>query len=637
MADPRPADLYLGANKPVDSSQGLPQQVATEEEMRLIKMIKAWHQEANNCREPYHKQWAERKKAYKGKTWQNQKSSNNKSQPEMNLIRVVVQTILPILTDANPGFGVLPKDPTDIKFVQMLSDALENLWDRLGMPIRIVEVLMDQSILDCGVLKVYWNPDLEDGRGDIDIEVKDPENVWVNKGAIDFDRECKYVIERVIKTVGEWKRLFPHKADQIKADSTSEQRAKDEAARPTAEVTLVSPVDSDKNKDADAGNPIGDDNGYAEGWEVWCVDESTEEYELEKKEGYEQAETGLRKKFPNGRLITLLPHQKIILQDTQNPNEGPNFNPYVKFVDTVMPRDFYGEGLVESLMDIQKMLNKVAQTIAEYLRLMCNPVWILDKTSGVKPDQITNKVGLVLLKEPGTEVRRDIPPPIPNYVFEFFRLIQSFANEVSGVHDVTQGRKPAGVTAAEAINELQEAAHTRVRLKERNMTVSLSKLARLTIAIMLQRYRAARYMRVAGNDSEPPAFVEFSIDELTGPNGEPTNQLQIQRRNHVYSPEAKQYVPTKFETATAVKSLFDVKVQAGTAMPFAKAQRGNLAMKLFESQAIDQEALLDALEFPKAQEIMQRMEAKAMEQAQAEAAAAGQPAGAPPQPAAMAA
>lgn len=635
MADPRPADLYLGANKPMDTAQGMPQQVATEDELREIKMIKAWHQEADNAREPYAKQWGERKKAYKGKTWQNQKSSNQKAQPELNAIRIVVQTILPILTDANPGFGVLPKDPTNLKFVQMLSESLENLWDRLGMPIRIVEVLMDQSVLDCGILKVYWNPDLEDGRGDIDIEVKDPENIWVNKGAIDFDRECKYVIERVNKTVGEWKRLFPHKADLIKADSTSEQKQKDEAARPTAEVTLVSPVDQDKNKTADPGNPIGDDNGYAEGWEVWYLDESTEEYELEKKEPG-MPEKGYRKKFPNGHLTTILPHQKIVLQSTQNPNEGPNFNPYVKFVDTVMPRDFYGEGLVESLMDIQKMLNKVAQTIAEYLRLMCNPIWILDKNSGVKPDQITNKVGLVIQKEPGTEVRRDIPPPIPNYVFEFFRLLQAFINEVSGVHDVTQGRKPAGVTAAEAINELQEAAHTRVRLKERNMTVSLSKLARLTIAIMLQRYRAARYQRVAGNDSEPPAFVEFEIDELPEESGQPGNRLQIKRRNHVYDPRLQQYVPSKLETAQAVKSLFDVKVQAGTAMPFAKAQRGNLALKLFQDKAIDQEALLDALEFPKAQEIMQRMEAKALQEAQA-AMGGPNPAGLPSQPAAMAA
>lgn len=610
------ASLMMGANAVIEDPQSAPSILQPEDEAKEIKMILAWQRDAANHRKAFDKSWPERRKAYKGKTWQVQKSSEAKQTPEMNLIRVVVQTILPILTDANPGFNVLPRDPTDIKFTKMLSDSLDSLWDRLGMPTRIVEVLMDQSILDNGVLKVFWNPDLEDGRGDIDIEVKDPENIWANKGAIDFDRECKVVIERVIKTVGEWKRLFPDQADRIHADSTSEQRQKEESERPTSEVTLVSPVDQDRNKNADAGESIGDDNSFAEGWEVWYQDDSVEEFDLESEDGIKEKK--LRKKFPNGHLTTLLPWQKIRLQSVENPNEGPNFNPYVRFVDTIMPRQFYGEGLIESLIDIQKMLNKVAQTIVEYMRLMSNPIWIADKTSGVNWEKVTNKVGLIILKEHGTEVKRDIPPPIPGYIFEFFRLIQAFSNEVSGVHDVTQGRKPAGVTAAEAIETLQEAAHTRVRLKERNMQVSLSKLAKLVISMMLQKYRAPRYHRVAGSDAEVPTFVEFGIDD-----SDKAGELTINRRTWSYDPVQQKYVATPLESAQATKGLFDVKVQAGTSMPFAKAQRSNLAIRLFEKGAIDQTALLDTLEWDKAQEVINRMDA----QKKATAAAQPQPQG----------
>jgi hypothetical protein len=599
MAEAVAADIYLGANAPIERPPE--SAIQPDDEVQEIKMIMAWQREAANSRSQFDKHWNERKKAYKGKTWQAQKSSDAKQTPEMNLIRVVVQTILPILTDSNPGFNVLPRDPTDIKFTQMLSDSLDSLWDRRGMPTRIVEVLMDQSILDNGVLKVLWNADLEDGHGDIDIEVKDPENIWVNKGAIDFDRECKYVIERFVKTVGEWKRMFPKDAPRINADSTSEQRQKDEGDRPTSEVTLVSPVDQDKNKNADAGEGVGDDNGYAEGWEVWYEDSTMEEFDLTDKEGNPTGEKGQKKKFPNGHLTTILPHQKIRLQSVENPNEGPNFNPYVRFVDTIMPRQFYGEGLVESLIDIQKMLNKVAQTIVEYMRLMSNPIWIADKTSGVNWDKVTNKVGLIIQKEAGTEVRRDIPPPIPGYIFEFFRLLQGFANEVSGVHDVTQGRKPAGVTAAEAIETLQEAAHTRVRLKERNMQVSLSKLAKLVISMMLQKYRAPRYHRVAGSDAEVPTFVEFGIDDTIDGN------LTINRRTWAYDPAQGKYVATPLEAAQAKKGLFDVKVQAGTSMPFAKASRSSLAIRLAEGGFIDQTALLKTLEWEDQAQVIQRM------------------------------
>src|SRR3990167_1220942 len=335
------ADLMLGNYKAIEPPAQGETERTSEAEMDELKMILAWQKEDANARKEFDKNWGERKKAYKGKTWQNQKSSNQKQTPEMNLIRVVVQTILPILTDANPGFNVLPKDPTDVNFVRMLSEALESLWDRLGMPIRIVEVLMDQSLLDCGILKASWNPDLEDGRGDINIEVKDPENIWVNKGACDFDRECKRVIERVIMTVGEAKRLFPQKAQFIKPDSQSEQRRRDEDSRPTAEVTLVSPVDRDQRKNADAGGAVGGDNQFVELWEVWYRDDTVEEYELEGEDGPKKM---VRKRFPNGHLTTVLPFQKLVLQSVENPNEGPNFNPYVRFVDTVLPRSFYEIG-----------------------------------------------------------------------------------------------------------------------------------------------------------------------------------------------------------------------------------------------------------------------------------------------------
>lgn len=610
------ANLMMGANAVIEDPNTAPSILQPDEEVQEVKMILAWQREAANHRKLFDKNWDARRKAYKGRTWQAVKSSDAKQMPEMNLIRVVVQTILPILTDASPGFNVLPRDPTDIKFTKMMSDSLDSLWDRLGMPVRIVEVLMDQSILDCGILKTFWNPDLEDGRGDIDIEVKDPENIWVNKGAIDFDRECKFVIERVIKSVGELKRMFPIKADKIRGDSASEQRQKDEEARPTSEVTLVSPVDQDRNKTQDAGEAVGDDNNYAELWEVWYQDDSVEEFELDEEDGIKEKK--LRKKFPNGHLTTMLPWQKMILQSVENPNEGPGFNPYTRFVDTIMPRQFYGEGLVESLMDIQKMLNKVAQTIVEYMRLMSNPIWIADKNSGVNWDKVTNKVGLIILKEAGSEVRRDIPPPIPGYIFEFFRLLQSFSNEVSGVHDVTQGRKPAGVTAAEAIETLQEAANTRVRLKERNMQVSLSKLAKHVISLMLQKYRAPRYHRVAGADAEVPIFVEFGIDD-----GEDNNSLTINRRTWAYEPNQGKYVATPLESAQATKGLFDVKVQAGTSMPFAKAARSNLALRLFDSGAIDQTALLDNLDWDKATEVINRMN----QEKQAAAAAQTQPQG----------
>src|SRR3990167_10324778 len=100
MAEPVAADLMLGANAPIAPPS---EPMASDEEMQEIKMILAWQREAANDRKQHDKEWGERKKAYKGKTWQNEKTADSKSKPEINVVRIVIQTILPILTDANPG------------------------------------------------------------------------------------------------------------------------------------------------------------------------------------------------------------------------------------------------------------------------------------------------------------------------------------------------------------------------------------------------------------------------------------------------------------------------------------------------------------------------------------------------------
>jgi len=65
-------------------------------------------------------------------------------------------------------------------------------------------------------------------------------------------------------------------------------------------------------------------------------------------------------------------------------------------------------------------------------------------------------------------------------------------------------------------------------------------------------------------------------------------------------------------------------------LPYQKEKLGQQAMRLYENQAIDREALLDVLEFPEREEIIRRAEEK--EQAAQEQQAAQQqppPAGAP--------
>lgn len=590
-----------------------------------LAMIKSWYGIAQTARKKHIEDWDMYEKAYKGQTWKTKgEGSPGNPQPEMNIIRATIQTILPILTDAIPGFQPLPKRPEDVDFVNMLGDQVTSIWERQEMPIKIVEFLQDSQIYDVGVLKVTWNPELEDGLGDVDITIKDPRNILVNPEASGFtrNRNCKYVIERIWKTVGEWKTDFPKMADKIVADGEKREDDKLKGAVGDGTQYLVSPVDQDKNKDQSVpGGTNMNDNKVLEGWEVWYEDNTVEEY-IQGQDEKGKDIKGLKKKFPNGHLTTVLPAQNLILQTKENPYEGTDFNPYVRGIDNIQSRCFYGEGEISALMDTQKLLNKTVQQIIKIIRLMGNPVWICDKNCGVNWKALTNAVGMIIGKEPGTEVRRDFPPGVNASMFEFLNYLQRWADVVSGVQDVTQGRKPTGITAAEAIETLQEAAQTRIRLKERFLNTALAHLGRKAVSLILQYYRGTRYQRVSGEDAEHPKFVTFSIepDLVMDEEGQAEEILNIRRQAKVWSPEAGTYENMPIEEAQAAFGVYDVEIASGTALPFQKAERSRLALRLFENGAIDQEALLEVLDWQDREKILERMKQAAQEQAQAQAA-----------------
>ena len=90
---------------------------------------------------------------------------------------------------------------------------------------------------------------------------------------------------------------------------------------------------------------------------------------------------------------------------------------------------------------------------------------MIDKNAGIPKGQLTNRPGLIIRKNPGTDVHRESPPSMPMYVQQMIEVLKADIEVVSGIHDVTRGETPTGIQSAAAIQALQEAAQTRVRLK----------------------------------------------------------------------------------------------------------------------------------------------------------------------------
>jgi len=609
---------YLDANQGIANIEPSADTVVNntvDEENELQKLEKCL-QSGKKYREIYDKDWKKYEEYYNGNQWYGRKRPSYRASPSANVLRSGIQTVLPILTDTQPSIDAIPTDPSDIDFAEMASKAVRAWWDKDGMPIKMVEVLEDSLKYGIGVLKVIWDNEAENGTGEIAAKVISPWNFWVPDGTVDINSSCQWTLEKYPCTVGEAKRKYPDKAKLIKA--TGKRASTDGSSTANTEVTLVSPVDKDMWTTQMLSNSSStDDNEVVWIYELWVDDLATEEVDGENGEKVQ------KRKWPNGKVVQAILDSKIILSVSDNPYKD-KMKHYVRFINCVRNRQFYGVGEIEPYIPTQDLINRSLSVIYDYIATIVNPVWIVDNDSGVDVNKITNIIGQVIQKNPRSEVRRDQPPNLPPSVFNFYQMMRDLYDTQSGVHDITQGRKPAGITAAQAIDTLQEAAQTRIRLKERNMQHSLTQLGRLVIALMLQFYHNPRMVRLTGSDKWPEYFEWFVEDTGDG-------NYKYNKRSYSYDQQSNQYRPNRNweQSQKPSKGIFDIEVVAGTNLPWMKSQRSGLALQLAQAGMIDQKAVLDALEWKGKEEIINRMEQKKNQDMQAQAAAAANKPGQP--------
>lgn len=577
------------------------------QEAAELKLALSLIAKAEKARKEVDKDWRKCEEYYNGNQWYDKNRPAYRASPVANKIRPGIQTILPIMTDTQPGVDITPQEPSDFQFAKSLSEVVRRWWTKHSVSLVVSECLLDALKFHAGIMKVVWDQDLEGGSGDVHAVRIDPHNFFVSEGAIDCNNNCPYTVEFYPARVGELKRKYPDKAEQVRATGSREQKKNNGSSGHNTEIVVVSPVDKATGPFPNIAGSPNEDSDVAWVAEIWIDDESVEEVELD------NGDKEQRRKWPNGKIIQCIPDLNLLLTVDDSPYRD-GLKPYVRFINTIVPGRFWGEGEILPYIHVQDMINRTLATIYDYLNSMTNPVWIIDNDSGVDPNLITNQIGLILVKNRGSEVRREQPPGLPSEVFNFYNTMTQEYDTESGIHDITQGRKPIGITAAEAISTMQEAAQTRIRLKERNMQASLNQMGHLVVSRMLQYYRKPRIVKITGN-AQFPEYYEFYIEDTKD------GKMQFNRKNYNYDDVDERYVPDQegYKPTGQSKGMFDIEIIAGTSLPAAKAQRGNLALRLAEMQQIDQEALLDFLEIPNKEQIMNRMREAAEKQAQAAA------------------
>lgn len=587
-------------------------------EQELVRKTYKMFTSAKQNKALYDKDWIEYYKFFRGDQWKERRPIYRNSEV-LNYVFSAIQTIVPIMTDNRPNIETQPQEPSDLEFSEIMTQILRAKWDKNNWNNVVSESIVDMCIYGTAIFEVAWDEELDDGLGDYTFKTVDPFYFFPDPDAPDInDPKCKYVITAIPTDIGEVKKKYPDKAHLIKPDLSNITMAKTaredlmdfKVRRPTDDIVVA---DYDYLDEAKKSNQVLVTT-------CWLKDDTLEEIELaETNEGKVEKRKKKVKKFPNGRKIVIA--NGVLLEDVSNPYIDGKF-PFAKYVDYILPREFWGQGEIETLQSPQRIINKLISYIMDVLILMGNPIWVVDTSSGIDTDNLFNIPGAVIEKNPGTEVRREAGVQLQPFVFNTLQYFtERVFSQIAGVNEVSQGARPMPDLSGVAIQYLQEANQTKLRLKARNLEGALKDAGELMVSRILQFYTDVRVVRITDNQGATKYF-KFSINENLDESGLITRTADIQKSS--VDPDTGEIIDEGLEEV-AIKGNLDIIVSTGTTLPFAKAQKSAQARQLFVDGVIDAEEYLKAIDYPNREKIVDKLNKKKEEEAMAMAQGAGEP------------
>ena len=504
----------------------------------LIAWAKKSYQAAKSSRETEERDWKRNLAMYNGKQYIQIKREGSpfngqwvelprdpaKKRLTVNRTEPLVRAEIARLTNQKPSASVLPasSDEKDL-FAAM---AGEQVWESHAARKKFNQVMIDNafwtSITGNGIIKTYWDEGCLDRdanmMGDVVMEAISPFNILVADLRESEIEKQPYIINYYTKPVA-WLQMF--------------------YAQELEGVTL--------NPSASAANEVIEETYLNISTNKQAAPDSCVVYEYWLKPGAYKA-------LPEGGYFTVV-DDTLVSYQAQLPYNHLEY----PFAHTrhIVTGKFYGRSVLNSTNELNQEYNSWRTQLSDARSKMGRPQMMGTKGS-VSAARWSNQTGLFVEVKPGFQYPQPIPiANLPQYVLQEGETILTDIEDISGQHQVSKGNVPSGVTAATAISYLQEKDDTYLAPTYTSMELACEKVARQTLALVVQFWDVARIVKVGGDDSQ------FDVQMLVG---------------------------------SEIANGTDIRMEAGSSLPTSKAAKQQLIMDLMNMGAVPMDKGLELLE-----------------------------------------
>lgn len=465
------------------------------------------------------------------------------------------------IMDNFPEPNVLPREQEDEKDAQTLSSILPVIYERNNY---------EETYSDAGWYKLkhgvsatgtFWNKELEDGLGDIDVCFVDMLKIFWEPGITDLqDSRNLFLVE--LKDNDLLEQEYPQLKDNL-----------------GGHVIDVAQYANDDQKELDTT-----DKSVVVDWYY-------------------------KKRTPEGR--TILHFCKFcgneILMSTENdPAKYPNglyeHGQYPVDFDVLFPEEGTptGFGYIALMKSPQMYIDKLSQVIMENAVMRTKPRYFGKKSMGINKEQFLD------VNERIVDVEGEISderlklievPSLDTNVLNILQMKIDELKETSSNRDFSQGSTSSGVTAAAAIAALQEAGNKTSRDSITSSYRCYRNSNYKSIELIRQFYDEERSFRITGEIGY--RFITYSNANLKGA---PLPEAYAgQEKEEGYTPANR-------------RPVFDIIVKPQKRSPYSKMSQNELAkemfgMGLFNPQLAEQTmTALELMDFDGKEKVKERVQ-----------------------------
>ena len=460
--------------------------------------------------------------------------------------------------DNFPCPAILEREESDREIAKMLSSVVPVILEQNGFERTYSECSWDKPKIGTAIYGVFWNPEKENGLGDIDIKHMDVINMFWEAGVEDIQKSRNvFTVEMMDRD------LLEEEYPEIKGKNQAEIIYK-------PEYLYESNLDT-TNK-------------------VQVIDWYYKKRIRADVNGIITTKTILHYcKFIPG----------AVLYATENDPEMQytgwyDHGMYPFVCDTMFPEKGSpaGFGYLDIMVNPQEYIDKLDQVILKNAMLN-RPRYFVSNSAGINEQEfadMSNDFVHCSGSVDESQIQQIKVPQMSDGVFKIREEKIEELKETSGNRDFSQGGTTSGVTAASAIAALQEACSKLSRDMIKGTYTAYSSTVTMVIELIRQFYTLPRCYRI------------------TQPNGE---AQYIELTNESLQPQQDNMMDGEL---SARRPVFDIKVAAQKASPYSRIANNELAKELFgmgvfNPQIADQAmAVVTMMDFDRRDEVLKKIQ-----------------------------